>query len=355
MKKLNKNLSSVMVPILLFFAFTATASKTTSVSVAYAVCAILSLIIFATYLFLVKKRSVWFTVLFFSITIVNTGYFCLSISTTLEEALLANRIAYLGSVLLPLSMLFIILNVTNIKYKTWLPNVLVVLSAVIFAIAASPGYSTVYYKKVSFEIIDGVATLIKEYGPLHKIYYVYLLGYFAVMLGLITRAIVKKTTETTTHAIFLTIATFINILVWLIEQFISIEFEILSVSYVICSAMMLSVNFIMHENQRLRELVREKENALKVKPYEDLEINTEQIPVDNEQCEMFCAGVETLTQTERKIYDSYIKRITTKEIMASLNITENTLKFHNKNIYSKLGVGSRKELIEIYKQLNKKH
>ena len=119
--------------------------------------------------------------------------------------------------------------------------------------------------------------------------------------------------------------------------------------------MMLSVNFIMHENQRLRELVREKENALKVKPYEDLEINTEQIPVDNEQCEMFCAGVETLTQTERKIYDSYIKRITTKEIMASLNITENTLKFHNKNIYSKLGVGSRKELIEIYKQLNKKH
>ena len=59
-----------------------------------------------------------------------------------------------------------------------------------------------------------------------------------------------------------------------------------------------------------------------------------------------------LTQTERLIYDAYIERITTKEIMASLNITQNTLKFHNKNIYHKLGVSSRKELQEIYQQIN---
>ena len=32
-----------------------------------------------------------------------------------------------------------------------------------------------------------------------------------------------------------------------------------------------------------------------------------------------------------------------------LNIKENTLKFHNKNLYHKLGVSSRKELLEIYK------
>ena len=30
-----------------------------------------------------------------------------------------------------------------------------------------------------------------------------------------------------------------------------------------------------------------------------------------------------------------------------MNITENTLKFHNKNIYGKLGVPSRKELLRI--------
>ena len=33
--------------------------------------------------------------------------------------------------------------------------------------------------------------------------------------------------------------------------------------------------------------------------------------------------------------------------MAELNITENTVKYHNKNIYSKLGVTSRKQLLLI--------
>ena len=37
--------------------------------------------------------------------------------------------------------------------------------------------------------------------------------------------------------------------------------------------------------------------------------------------------------------------------MAELNIKENTLKFHNKNLYSKLGVSSRKQLLEIYRTI----
>ncbi|MBP3588040.1 MAG: LuxR family transcriptional regulator, partial [Clostridia bacterium] len=52
------------------------------------------------------------------------------------------------------------------------------------------------------------------------------------------------------------------------------------------------------------------------------------------------------------IYEAYIKRMTTKEIMALLNIKENTLKYHNKNLYQKLGVSSRKELQEIHSQLD---
>ena len=38
--------------------------------------------------------------------------------------------------------------------------------------------------------------------------------------------------------------------------------------------------------------------------------------------------------------------------MEEMSIKENTLKYHNKNIYSKLGVSSRKQLIEIATLLN---
>ena len=47
--------------------------------------------------------------------------------------------------------------------------------------------------------------------------------------------------------------------------------------------------------------------------------------------------------------DLVINGRSTKEIMSELNIKENTLKFHNKNLYGKLGVSSRKQLVEIYK------
>ena len=72
-----------------------------------------------------------------------------------------------------------------------------------------------------------------------------------------------------------------------------------------------------------------------------------------EQCARFTAGLPSLTQTERAIYEFYIAGKTTKEIMAAQNIKENTLKYHNKNIYGKLGVSSRKQLMEIAKVLNK--
>ena len=63
------------------------------------------------------------------------------------------------------------------------------------------------------------------------------------------------------------------------------------------------------------------------------------------------AVLEQLTPTERAVYDAYIARLTTKEVMTNLNIKENTLKYHNRNLYGKLCVSSRKELLEMHKHI----
>ncbi len=73
--------------------------------------------------------------------------------------------------------------------------------------------------------------------------------------------------------------------------------------------------------------------------------------ISPERIEAFIGGINTLTPAEKSIYDAYIARVTTKEIMATLNIKESTLKYHNRNIYGKLGVSSRKELLEVHKHL----
>ena len=64
-----------------------------------------------------------------------------------------------------------------------------------------------------------------------------------------------------------------------------------------------------------------------------------------EEYEFFISNLASLTPTEYKVYELYLSGKNAKEIAQILNISENTLKYHNKNIYSKLGVSSRKQLL----------
>lgn len=64
-----------------------------------------------------------------------------------------------------------------------------------------------------------------------------------------------------------------------------------------------------------------------------------------EDYEYFTKNLSMLTSTEYHIYELYLAGHKGKEIASMLNITENTLKYHNKNIYSKLGISSRKQLL----------
>jgi len=331
--------------------------KAISQSIIYGTAAVLSLLLLISSLFCVRKKRSWFIVLFSSVLVVNIGYTFLSLSSCLEMALQANRVAYLGSVFLPLSMLMIILDVTNTKYKKHLPGVLLGISAVVFLIAASPGVLDIYYKEVSFSIINGVSTLVKVYGPLHPLYLIYLVGYFTAMITVIIRAQIKKTIDTTTHAVIIAIAVFVNIGVWFIEQITTIDFEMLSISYIISELFLLGVHLVMNENQRLREVVKQIETVQnytkdeKTEPIAMIETPLEVESVPPERIEVFMVGLRQLTPTELGIYDAYIARATTKEVMANLNIKESTLKYHNRNIYSKLGVSSRKELLELHKHI----
>ncbi|MBE6563064.1 MAG: hypothetical protein E7660_04945 [Ruminococcaceae bacterium] len=327
--------------------------KSAGIWVIYGTTAVLSFLILIGYFCIKDKKEPWFFVLFSSVLIVNVGYLSLSISKTLEEALLANRISYLGSVFLPLSMLMIILGVAKIKYRKWLPGALIALGIVIFFIAASPGYLDIYYKEVSLQTVNGVTVLEKVYGPWHKIYLFYLLGYFGSMIGIVIYAISKKKMETPFYAVILAAAVFVNIGVWLIEQLVKVDFEILSISYIISEIFLLSLHLLMKENMRLKALVAEN-NSLSNSPEDD---NLSALSQSDgkelkEKLRRFNHGLSLLTPTEHAIFDMYTHGKTTKEVMGALEITENTLKFHNKNLYGKLGVSSRKQLKELNSIIN---
>lgn len=335
----------------------AVGSKSTSLSVIYGATAALSLLLLFGYCTIVCRRDSWFLLLFSSVAVVNAGYFALSLSKTVEEALLANRISYLGSVFLPLAMLMSILNTTRLRYRRWLPAMLTILAMAVFLVAASPGYLSIYYQEVSLVTVNGVTVLHKEYGPLHCLYLFYLVLYFAAMLAAILYAAVRKKLDHQAHALILLGAVMVNLGVWLLEQLAQLDFEFLSVSYIISELFLLGLDMMVQENER-RPAVVQQTDYLPEDPAEpDFPLPAEEPPQASasptleERCARFAASLPELTQTERIIYDFYTEGKTTREIMAALQIKENTLKFHNKNLYSKLGVSSRKQLMELAKAI----
>ena len=67
--------------------------------------------------------------------------------------------------------------------------------------------------------------------------------------------------------------------------------------------------------------------------------------VDPDSYQRFLDCLLTLSKREKEVFDLYVAGKSAKEIIEILGITDNGLKYHNKNIYSKLGVSSRKELL----------
>ena len=319
--------------------------RMSGISIIYITAAICSLILLIIYSICIKKKNTWFWVLFSCICVVNVGYFALSISKTLGFALMANRVAYLGSVFLPVAMLMIILNASGLKYHKllWVP--LVCLGVAVFFVAASPGYLDIYYKDVELVTKNNVSVLDKEYGSWHVLYLFYLIGYFITMIATAIHATVKKKIASTAQAVMLLGAVFVNISVWFIEQFIKIELEFLSISYIITELFLIGVYIMIQETEKRIALAKEQfaaQNNMQEPAANDAEYSEQTI-------ELFRQGITSLTQTEKLIYDLYLEGKSTKEVLEEMHIKENTLKYHNKNIYGKLGVGSRKELKAIAK------
>lgn len=171
------------------------------------------------------------------------------------------------------------------------------------------------------------------------------------MVGAIVYAAFIKKIRPVSHAVIIAAAVFVNIGVWLLEQLVQIDFEILSVSYIISELFLISLYMMIQESNSLKKTASVQ---AAFPSFSDAEASAPfPSAAQEEVLDRFRSGLANLTPAECNIYNFYLERRTTKDIMAELNITENTLKYHNKNLYSKLGVSSRKELMRIAEELNR--
>lgn len=309
----------------------------------YGIVCLISFILLIVYFIIDKKREKWLMCVFISVLVCNTGYFMLSISRNLNLALISNSIAYIGNIFLPFFMLMLILEICNIKHSKILTYSLLAVGLVMIFITTSGGYLPIYYKEVTLQVIEGGALLIKDYGVLHSLYYVYLFGYMIAMISIIIYAIIKKKITSKMHAIFLSIIVLGNILVWFIEQFIENHFEFLCISYIINEGLLLF----------LYEMLREYEFIKVNKKDENIITNVDMSVLDltNKLSEEQVALVFTnwqalniLTNREKEILKHILLGQRRKEIAVNLYLSESAVRKYTTSIFRKLEVNNRTEL-----------
>ena len=233
-------------------------------SVTYGIIALISLCMVGVCVASDKKRDIWLLFVFVSVSLCNLGYFMISVSPNLGSALNSNRIVYLGSVFLPFFMLMMVLRFCGMKRPKYLMITLVTVGIVMLGITTSPGILPIYYSKVDIEIVDGATRLIREYGPLHALYYVYLLGHMSLMAGITLYAAAKKKIKSRLHTVLLLCTVFSSIGVWLIEQFHPRGFEFLSVSYILDECLLLAIYRSMQKRNLMNEESRTQSYTINV-------------------------------------------------------------------------------------------
>lgn len=165
-------------------------------------------------------------------TVANGGYLAMSLTTNLEEAVLAQKLIYVGGCFLPMAMFFVSCEICNIKLKNWLTALLFFIQVIIYGAVCTIGINDLYYTSVGFEIVDGIPTLIKEYAPFHTIHLISLYTY--LLLSILIPIISSKKKDVNLHNVFRMISSAVlSLIVYICTKTFHLKVELMPIAYMI--------------------------------------------------------------------------------------------------------------------------
>ncbi len=312
----------------------------------YSIIFALSLLLPVVYYLFVRKtqKDPWLFVLYLFVCVVNLGYLLLSISKTVEFALMANKIAYFGQVFMPLCMFMIISKLCGFTYKKWVNYLFVFAAMLMFALVLTTGHLDWYYKSVELIQADGAAKLIKVYGFLHPVNLIYVLAYFVAMIVVISISLKKNRGTSQKLAGLMLVVVIGNVGMWIVEKLVTWNFEFLSVSYLMSEFVFFFAYWILQDYVRKSDI--QQSAAVEEKP-SVIFVDTKERA---EKVERILAGLPegtTLSARQMDVLEGILDGKSRKEIAADLHISENTVKMHTTALFKVLNVSSREEIFAL--------
>lgn len=206
----------------------------------YTIMLILTIISFLAvwYEYQNKKTSYYYLVLIMIMMVANAGYLAVALSKSVEEAILANKILYLGSCFVPPIMLSLICMLVNYKIRIWMKCILYGASVIIYGMVLTIGYSDLYYKNVYLKSYHDATVIGHTYGIGHTVFYLFLMCHIILELGMIAYMVTRRRSVSKRNLIGITIMVITNVYLFLVGQLINPLVEVSPLTYAINCAIL---------------------------------------------------------------------------------------------------------------------
>ena len=204
-------------------------------SIVLGVVALLSMLsTFALVLFSRRGANTLEILISVCIMMSNAGYFILSCSRNVQEAVLANAMAYIGGIFLPLLIVYILIDYSDSKVPTWFSIVILVVNIFVFLSVLLTDRFPYFYAGLKFDP-SSPSPLIKEPGQIYYIRYIILAvevglaAFFTILTYLGKRSASFRLMVTYAGSLFGVM------LVYLGSRFFGLKYEIIPFFYLICT------------------------------------------------------------------------------------------------------------------------
>ena len=132
-----------------------------------------------------KSVNAFYPSTFYAITITNFGFLFQILSSNLSEALLANKLVFVGGAYLPVFVLMALISLCHLKVSETLRISLFSISSIIYLFAISSGYTDFFYRSAELISVNGISNIRAEYGIGYILFCLQLIGYGTAYLCII--------------------------------------------------------------------------------------------------------------------------------------------------------------------------
>lgn len=183
--------------------------------------------------YLTPKFNGAYPIICFMAFIAVLGHLMLGFSTNVDEAIVANKMIYVGACFLPLFSFYAAAAICHTRIHRGLALFLNGFTFLVFALSATVGFSGIYYKTVEYvQIFEGVGNYVATYGFGHDLFNVMISGYLVANVSLLAYAFLKKRNVSFKCLVALALIDIVTIIAFFISRFREVDTLIMPAVYV---------------------------------------------------------------------------------------------------------------------------